>query len=34
MQRKLKYFMMIKYIAIGFVQAQQIGRKVNTILEM
>ena len=33
MQRKLKYLMMIKYIAIEFVQAWQIGRKVNTILE-
>ena len=33
MQRKLKYLMMIKYIAIEFVQARQIGRKVNTILE-
>ena len=33
MQRKLKYLMMIKYIATEFVQARQIGRKVNTILE-
>ena len=33
MQKKLKYLMMIKNIAIEFVKARQIGRKVNTILE-
>ena len=32
MQRKMKFLMMIKYIAIEFVQARQIGLKVNTIL--
>ena len=32
MQRKMKYRMMIIYIAIEFVQAQQIGLKANTIL--
>ena len=34
MQRKIKSRMMIKYIAIEFVQAWQIGLKVNTILGM
>ena len=32
MQRKIKSLMMIKYIAIEFVQARQIGLKVHTIL--
>ena len=32
MQRKIKSLLMIKYIAIEFVQAWQIGLKVNTIL--
>ena len=32
MQRKIKSLKKIKYIAIEFVQARQIGLKVNTIL--
>ena len=32
MQRKIKSLVVIKYIAIEFVQARQIGLKVNTIL--
>ena len=32
MQRKIKSCMMIKYIAIEFVEARQIGLKANTIL--
>ena len=32
MQKKIKSLMMIKYIAIEFVQARQIGLKVKTIL--
>ena len=32
MQRKVKSLMMIKYIAIEFVQAREIGLKVHTIL--
>ena len=32
MQRKIKSLMMIKYIAIEFVQARQIGLKVKTIM--
>ena len=32
MQRKIKSLMVIKYIAIQFVQARQIGLKVYTIL--